>query len=233
VYVGSNDGTVAALNLANGQRRWSRSVGAAVTRGVAVSGGVVYAGATGGLLKTFDAATGAPGWHVDNLGPGEVGTPMVADGLVFVASGLLNVGSSDRVTAFDSRDGTERWHFPGPGGEPVYNGAVGDGAIYISSGTGDVYRLDEFTGSLVPGWPFHADGPVGYLSGLVDGVLYVPSDDLVIHAVDVATAKERWRFSVQGSPNVPLIQDGRVFVGTSLGKVVAIGGTQTAPSSGP
>lgn len=231
LYVGSNDGNVYALDVATSAKRWSQSLGAPVTRGVAVSDGVVYAGATGGRFRTFDAASGVRGWTNDNLGAGEVGTPMVADGLVFVTSGLLEVGPSDGVTALDVRTGDERWRFPSPDGDPVYTGAVGDGAIYISTTYGDVYRLDELTGSPLPGWPFHADGGVGYLSGLVDGVLYIPSEDRYIHAVNVETGKERWKFPVVGAPNVPIVLNGRVIVGTSLGKVIAIGGT-LPPSSG-
>lgn len=233
LYVGSDDGNVYSLDLATGDPHWARSLGAPVTRGVAISAGVVYAGATGGRFTALDAGTGAVLWSRDDLGVGEVGTPMVADGLVFVASGLLELGTSDRVTALDIRDGREHWHFASPDGQPVYAGAVGDGAIYVSSSNGDVHRLDEVTGDPVPGWTFHADGGVGYLSGLVGNVLYVPAEDRFIHAVDVRAAKELWRFEVQGAPNVPAILDGRVFVGTNLGKVVAIGGTEPAAGGSP
>ncbi len=86
-----------------------------------------------------------------------------------------------------------------------------------------MYRLDEKTGDGFQGWPFHTGGGVGYLAGLVDGILYVPSADRFIYALDVVTGMERWKFEVRGEPNVPAIVDGRIFVGTDLGKVVAIG----------
>lgn len=233
MYIGSNDGNVYAVDAATGKPRWAQSLGAPVTRGVAAADGVVYAGATGGIFSALDAATGAVLWPKNDLGPGEVGTPMVADGLVFVASGLLEVGPSDRITALEVKDGSERWHFAVPDGQPVYNGAVADGAVYVASNNGNVYRLDEKTGKVAPGWPFHTGGGVGYLSGLVDGVLYIPSTDHFIYAVDVATAKERWRFEVPGSPNVPAISEGRIFVGTDLGKIIAIGGSQPVASGSP
>ena len=86
---------------------------------------------------------------------------------------------------------------------------------------------------MAPGWPFHTGGGVGYLSGLVDGVLYIPSGDRFIYAVDVSTGKVRWKIKVQGAPNVPAIVDGELFVGTDLGKVVAIGGSVPAPGASP
>ena len=158
---------------------------------------------------------------------------MVDDGLVFVASGLLETGPSDRITALDIRDGSTRWSFASPVGEPVYNGAVADGAVYVGSLDGNVYRLDERTGAVAPGWPFPVGGAVGYLSGLVDGVLYVPSEDRSIHAVDVNTAKELWDVEVQGAPNAATVVDGQMFVGTDLGKFMAIGGTQPVASEVP
>jgi len=233
LYIASNDGNVYALDAATGIKRWATPLGAPVTRGVAVSGGVVYGGATGGRFSALDAATGAIRWSRNDLGAGEIATPMVADGLVFVAGGLLQVGPSDRITALDTADGSVRWSFPAPDGQPLYDGAVAAGAVYISSNDGDVYRLDEQTGAVSPGWPFHTGGGVGFLSGLVDGVLYIPSSDRFIYAIDARTGKERWRFKVQGSPNVPAIVDGRIIVGTDLGKLIAIGGSEPGASESP
>lgn len=233
LYIGSDDGNVFALDAATGTLRWARPLGAAVTRGVAVADGVVYAGATGGRFVALDSETGDVRWQAKTLGPGEVGTPMVADGLVFAASGLLEVGPSDKITALDVRDGSARWTFPSPDGQPVYNGAVGNGAVYISSNNGNVYRLDETTGKEAPGWPFRTRAAIGYLAGLVDGVLYVSSSDHYIYAVDVGSGLEIWKFELKGAPNVPAIVDGRIFVGTDLGKIVAIGGTEPTATGQP
>jgi outer membrane protein assembly factor BamB len=64
----------------------------------------------------------------------------------------------------------------------------------------------------------------------VDDVIYIPSEDRFIYAVDVRTGNGIWKFPVTGAPNVPAVIDGRIFVGTALGKVIAIGGTEPTPT---
>ena len=68
--------------------------------------------------------------------------------------------------------------------------------------------------------------PVPERGVIVDGALYVTSDDRSIHAIDVATHTERWVHATQGTPTSPAIVDGRIFVGTDLGKVEAVIGEQ-------
>jgi outer membrane protein assembly factor BamB len=138
IFVGSEDGNVYALDVAAGHKQWSASLGAPVTRGVAVSAGVIYAGATGGQFSALDAASGVVRWSKTDLGIGEAGTPMVANGRVFVASGLLEVGPSDRLNVLAIADGSEQWSFATADEEPVYPGAVGGGAVFVSCTNGDV-----------------------------------------------------------------------------------------------
>jgi eukaryotic-like serine/threonine-protein kinase len=233
LYVGSDDGNVYAIDAVTGRQRWMTSLGAPVTRGPAVSDGVVYATASGGHVRALDVTTGAVRWTKDDLGPGEMGTPIVSDGLLFVAGGLLEQGPSCRVTALDIRDGGERWHFGVPDGTPVYAGAVAAGAFYVASDDGDVYRLDAGTGTVAPGWPFHGGGANGYLSGIAGGTLYIPSADRKIYAVDAGTGLERWNVGVQGGPYGPAVIDGRIFVGTNLGKIIAIGGSGPSATDSP
>ncbi len=184
-------------------------------------------------FDALDATTGTVRWSRADLGAGEVATPMVDDGLVFVATGLLEIGPSDQFRALDVRDGSTRWSFANADGQPLYGGAVADGFVYASSNNGNVYRLAETTGALAQGWPFRTGGGVGYLSGIAGGVLYVPSADRSIYAVDVASAAARWSLEVQGAPNATAIVDGRIFVGTDLGKVIAIGTPPGVGSSSP
>ena len=57
-------------------------------------------------------------------------------------------------------------------------------------------------------------------------MLYVPSADRLVYALDTATGAELWRIAVDGEPTIPVVIDGRVVVGTSLGMVTAIVGSE-------
>jgi outer membrane protein assembly factor BamB len=50
LYSGTPDGTVLALDPANGQRHWSIDIGGAVRAAPAVGNGVLYVGTAGGHL---------------------------------------------------------------------------------------------------------------------------------------------------------------------------------------
>jgi outer membrane protein assembly factor BamB len=45
-------------------------------------------------------------------------------------------------------------------------------------------------------WAFKTGGPVVSSPTVVDGVAYVGSDDKELHAVDLATGKEKWKYKI-------------------------------------
>ncbi len=48
------------------------------------------------------------------------------------------------------------------------------------------------------------------------------SADRHVYALDLVSGAAKWNVEVGGTPTMPVVIDGRVFVGTDLGKVVAI-----------
>ena len=99
--------------------------------------------------------------------------------------------------------------------------------IYAVSEDNSVYGLDRGTGGVV--WSHETEGRVGSLAALVDGVLYVSSTDGTVRALDAATGTLHWSIAVEGEPTMPAVINGRVFVGTTRGKIHAIGGTEVVP----
>lgn len=227
VYVGSEDEYLYALEAASGRLQWSTPVGGPVTRGPAISNGVIYVGARGGRFSAVDTASRETLWSVE-LGDGDVGTPAVVDGIVYVGRGIEATTTSPQdLVALAATDGSWLWSFAPISGQQVHLGAVGDDLVYAVSEDNSVYALDPATGAVT--WSHPTDGRIGSLAALVGGVLYVSSTDGTVRAVDAATGNFHWSVAVDGEPAMPAVINGRVFVGTTMGRVYAIGGTEAAP----
>jgi hypothetical protein len=92
-YVGSNAGTVTAVDATTGSVRWSVPVGSAVRGSPALADGSLFVPTASGDLVVLDAATGAPLW-TGSTGSEITAQPAVAGGVVFTGS------ANGAVTAF-------------------------------------------------------------------------------------------------------------------------------------
>jgi outer membrane protein assembly factor BamB len=137
------------------------------------------------------------------------------------ASGLDDATAPHIVFALDAARGDDRWHFSAPSGQPLVIAALGEGSVFAASGDGNVYAVDAATGTLQ--WPFDGHGTLGSVDGLASGVLYLAGGDRAVYAVDAHTGAQRWRQAVTGQPGAIAVVGDRLYVGTDLGKVVAIG----------
>ena len=95
-----------------------------------------------------------------------------------------------------------------------------DAAITVGE-DGAIRRLDLATGAMTPF--FDNSAGMGALPTVVDDTLYVSSYDGMVRALDLATGTERWSVRVQGLPTMPVVVDGRIYVGTDVGRAVMIG----------
>jgi outer membrane protein assembly factor BamB len=240
VYFGSVDGSLSALDAATGSARWSVATGGPINRAVAVADGVVYAGSGSAVDATFDAydaRTGQPLWaRPAHLGPGNTSTPTVTAGRVYVATGMDNGAVSHALVALDAASGRELWRFSSPVGvqEQLTIGAVAGGVVYVGSFDHGVYALDAGTGAQRWATPFMSQAQIGSVAGYVDGTLYVPSSDRHIYSIDGVSGQQRSApFMVPGQPSGPAIVDGRLFVATTLGKLLCVQGSSGSPSGSP
>lgn len=130
VYVGTDAGTVYAVDTASRQVLWSRSVGSAVVDSPALAGGSLFVPTSGGGLVVLDAATGAPAW---SAGEGTVvSQPAVAGGVVYAASagGILaaydaaGCGAATCTPLWSTDVGAEVTGGPSVDGGQVYVGTA-------------------------------------------------------------------------------------------------------------
>ncbi len=205
VYVGSTDGSLYAVNRADGTRRWKFDTRGAIASSPAVANGVVYIVSGDGNFYAVDAATGKERWKFGTKGERR-----------FTAPGIH--GADPR---------TER--MPDPFDVFLSSPTVSDGVVYFGSGDQSVYALDATTGALR--WQF-ATGDVVHASPAVsDGVVYIGSWDRNLYALDAATGREKWKYTTGndtviynqiGIASSAAISGGTVFVGGRDGKFHAV-----------
>jgi glucose dehydrogenase/plastocyanin len=143
------------------------------------------------------------------------GTPVVADGKMFVTAGV-------HVYALDPKTGETLWsHALDTPPIGLFKGvAVGDGKVFVGLMEGDMLALDENTGEpvwrqaiaehpapsgaggqWVSGAPIFVDGMV--IAGLAGARTPVDRNDGRIAGLDAATGAVKWTFHVVPAPGEP------------------------------
>jgi outer membrane protein assembly factor BamB len=141
VLVGTDAGTVSALDGDSGAVRWSTPVGAAVTAEPALADDVLYVSTASGQLVAVDATDGTVLWRGDT-GSGEAISAQPAS-----AGGVIFTGSADgRVSAFDASGcgaaTCDTLWSTSTGSGPTSTLAVSNGQLYVAGGDGlTAYRL--------------------------------------------------------------------------------------------
>ncbi|NEU56779.1 PQQ-binding-like beta-propeller repeat protein [Halorussus sp. MSC15.2] len=133
VYVGGRGGWgddrtsdgVYAVDPETGERKWEATFEDASFGRPTVFGGTVYAFGSEDVLYALDAATGEERWRYADAA--NVGTPVVADGTVFL-------GGRERLVALDAETGAHRWEYGTTDGI-AYSPAVRRGRVFASEGT--------------------------------------------------------------------------------------------------
>ena len=187
-----------AMNAKTGTTLWKRPLDeAALDFSPAVARDMVYITTPretelgrAGSLYAFDAKTGTQLWR--KTGTAQA-SPVVADGLVFVAGG--EQGGPYSLVAYDATTGAVRWRVPvGFVGQET-TAAVAGGRVFIVT-QGTVFAFAEQTGA--PLWrrvvPGESSGAPTVASGLV-----LVGGYRGLHALDATTGAPVWSFlSVTG-----------------------------------
>jgi outer membrane protein assembly factor BamB len=215
LYVGSNAGSVYALNASSGRKLWSFTAGGAVDSSPAVANGIVYFGSFDQRVYAVRASDGALVWSFNTKGRVE-SSPDVVNGVVYIGS------DSGNVYALDARTGATLWKFAA-GSSADAPLAVVNGVVYVSTFAVSLYALNAATGAKL--WSF-APGccSTGSPPAVANGVVYVGNDDGSLYAVNASTGKELWSYqtgaNVHGSG--PAIANGVVYFGSIDHNVYAL-----------
>ncbi|WP_416967934.1 caspase, EACC1-associated type [Streptomyces sp. 4F14] len=213
VFVTCFNGTLHAVNAANGTRRWSRRFSTTSTFPCTAADGRAFvtqadASAGGGPLLAVRARDGEPLWRSTDPVPTHA-YPAVHGDTLLVST--WDVG----LTAFDAASGRPKWTYSmkspgatGPvtlGGETAYfGGPSGLHAVDVKTGRG------RWTAPL-------AD--VGRVA-VADGLVYVAGSDR-LHALEEKTGSEVWTFELRGAGTV-LVTGGVAYVTSDQNRLYAV-----------
>jgi outer membrane protein assembly factor BamB len=188
--VGTDGGSVLAVDLASGSVRWTRDIGDCVDVPIAADGGVAFAAVRSTQrqppqIVALRESDGSPVWsqpYTPRTAASAAGAPAVSGGVLYVA--MLDA----TVRAVDAGTGVERWatrvNSVVAGAPPV---VAGD-AIVVVDARGQVYRLDPGTGARV--WDFASNTTVGGTPAVAGGTVLVPTGRGDVVAIDLSSGEE-------------------------------------------
>jgi outer membrane protein assembly factor BamB len=181
---GDRYGTVEAIELGSGQRRWgvdeSMSIEAVDTDDGVVFGTVPQEGA-----KSLDLATGDRRWEYGT--EAEINTThALGDGSVYFGD------ASGTVHAVDASDGTGEW--TAETGQTLYRASVSGDTVLTCDDSGNLYALGTDDGDQQ--WSLELDAIIPLKWTATDGAVFVGENDLVedpkMYARGLSDGSEGW-----------------------------------------
>ncbi|MFM7206444.1 MAG: PQQ-binding-like beta-propeller repeat protein [Planctomycetaceae bacterium] len=196
VYVGDLDGTFHAVALADGTDRWSFtapdagfSSAAAVGRGGDTS--IVVVGDDAGVVRAFDAGSGAVRWSHEMQGEVSGGPTILEE----PAGGRVLVGSQDAsLVCLDLLTGELLWRHEIADqircSPTVARTTAGD-RVFLAGCDGRLHVIDVATGTETAAVPI--DGPTGTTPASQGDRVFFGTEGGVFFAIDVVKAEVAWR----------------------------------------
>lgn len=164
LYVGANDGTLHALDVATGRWRWRFRTGGEILAAPLVREGRIYCGSGDGKFYALDRR-GRLLWTFT------AGAPVYSSAVW--ADGLVLFGANDaRFFALDAATGALCWVSNAPGYAVESRPCVAEGAVYFGAWDSHVYALDLADGHLR--WKTMAAGSAASAPGVAP--YYSPAD---------------------------------------------------------
>jgi outer membrane protein assembly factor BamB len=233
VYVGSLDGSFYALDADTGHIVWTCKTGGPILSSPAVADGAVYFTSeepNSGALYKLDVSTGTLFWKLAipyeyqfTGGTEMMGSPSVADGMVFASSDLRTYYGINAAT------GNITWTFRDPDAMEF----IVSSPIYVD---GQLYIIDKFSMTSLnatngnTNWSFFTGDELYASPSFADGKIYMMTSQRHIFILDANNggAKLASYTTPSGSWSSPTIANGRLYIGNHDWNVYCFADTVTA-----
>ena len=206
--VGSHGGSLVCLDAADGQPRWTYTVGDRISCSTAIAAGRTFIAGCDGELHIVDIETGQRVGGLP-LGSPTLASPSLRAGRLFVAT------QAGAVQAIDlSPDGPEAivgWarEF---GGDIRSSTAVTDAVVIVGSRDKRLRALSLADGSDV--WTTPARSRIDSSPVVAGDRVYFGSNDRTLYAADLATGEIVWEYKVaRGISASPALAEGHLVIG--------------------
>jgi outer membrane protein assembly factor BamB len=202
------DGTVRALDPADGAIRWEAtpdSAGGFLATPVALGPDVIAVADDRGRVTALDLATGATRW-TETLEAPVYETPAARGGRLFVPT------TRGRFIALSAATGAVEWVAEAGDEEVKFSPpAVAAGLVVVGASDGQLRALDAASGETV--WTYRAEGNFVAAPLIAGDVVYAGALDQHLYALDRATGDELWQHAFDGRiKSVPVLHSGRLIV---------------------
>ncbi len=230
-FVGTNRGTVYAVDLTDGSIAWQREFDALLATSIAVADGSVLIGLQGDrdtqpVVVALDVSSGEERWrHEPDATSAAVSAVSAVDGTAYaIFSGL----SETRVEAIAITDGAPRWSRRLSGAFDVAPPLVGGGAVVVTDLIGHTRALDAADGT--DRWDFAQNvATFRGVPALIGNHVLVPSRDGELGAIDLTSGELVWRGEPDGAPMHALAPAGDVLVVVRGGSRIGVDGPRARP----
>jgi outer membrane protein assembly factor BamB len=241
LYLGSRDGRLVAVNIADGSRQWTIPLETGTTSAglgcskvaivvtiygtPAVSDNVVYIGGYNGRAYAFADGKDKPRTFPSDktfvkggiVGGVAIGGGKVffgsSDGMVYAlpAAGSFEAWAEEWKASWAFKTDAKIWSTP----------AVDRGVVFVGSFDKKLYALDAGDGTKK--WEFSAEGAI-VTTPVVDGdTVYIGSFDRRLYAIDVGSGSMKWQFEARhGFWATPVVLDGRIYAPSLDGNVYVL-----------
>lgn len=221
VYCGSHDGNIYALDSGTGELEWKFETNGEIYSSPTVSRDVLYVGSNDGYLYAIDVKTRDIVWEYKTDGP-VCSSPLVFEDMVYFGSWDNN------VYALNAETGRLKWSFTtgwGVDSSPV----LYKGTVFVGSEDNNMYALNADDGTLK--WFFSTNGGIKSSPTVYGDFVFFGSSDGRFYAVNMGDGSLEWSIApdyyIEGIYNYvtkpidssPVAYDGKVFVGSTNGKV--------------
>lgn len=191
LYVGSAEGRLTAINLADQSRQWAETLKP-----------IAQTGLFGCSAATAGCGGGTPRVAI-------YGTPVVSGDLVYIA------GYNGKIYAYNTSNLATRWVYPREGYlQPLVGGLVlAQNKLFIGCSDGWIYSFDAATGDLLNS--YQTGDKIWGTPAADENNIYIGSFDKNLYALDINSLTVKWQFATGGSIiSQPLLHNGTVYFGS-------------------